>query len=114
MNAHGKMLFENYNEVRMGLWQRKSEADLRNYERHMGEIYKRYYRKYFGDNKNLRILEIGCSTGGMLQAIYKDGFRQLTGIDMCEANVKIAKKRNPNIRYFVGDGIDFLKKFGRV
>lgn len=109
MESYGKKLFENYNVVRAGLWHGNKETDLRNYEKLMGEIYKRYYKKYFGNNKNLKILEIGCSTGGMLQAIYRDGFRDLVGIDMCEANIKIAKKRNRDIRYFVGDGLTFLK-----
>lgn len=109
MLAHRKMLFENYSKVREELWQGKSETDLQNYQRFMAEIYRRYYKKYLGENKKLKILEIGCSTGGMLQVMYKDGFRHLTGIDMCEANIEIAKKRNRNIRYFAGDGVEFLK-----
>lgn len=109
MNLHGKVLFKNYNEVRAGLWQGENETELHKYERHMGEIYKRYYKKYFCSYKNMKILEIGCSTGGMLQALYKDGFRNLTGIDMCESNIQIARKRNRSIQYIIGDGIEFLK-----
>ena len=109
MKSYRKKLFENYDQVRAEVWQGKKEADLRDYDRHMGEIYKRYYKQYFGNKKDMKILEIGCSTGGMLQAMYKDGFKNLVGIDMCEGNIRIAKKRNGNIQYLTGDGIEFLK-----
>lgn len=62
------------------------------------------------NNPKLKILEIGCSSGAELKALYEDGFNNLTGIDMDPAAIDLARKRNGNIVFFSGDAKEFLKK----
>lgn len=51
--------------------------------------------------KNLRVLDIGCFTGGFLQMLKKHGFN-ITGLELQKEAVEIAKKKFP-ANVFVAD-----------
>lgn len=40
-----------------------------------------------------KVLDIGCSTGRLLQALYRHGFRKVFGIDLSEKAIQIAKSK---------------------
>lgn len=62
------------------------------------EDYIRYYSKIFSflspklKNQNIRILDIGASTGGLLSVFKKNGYYNLTGVDPSEACSKAASE----------------------
>lgn len=58
-------------------------------------------------DKNITILEFGSNVGIKLEILKKMGFKNLTGIDINEEAIKIAKKRNPEIN-FIHSTIDNL------
>jgi SAM-dependent methyltransferase len=57
----------------------------------------RSIEKSFGSNKNIRILDAGCGTGGMLMALKKTGYQYLKGIDHSRVAVQLAKERGLDI-----------------
>lgn len=44
-------------------------------------------------NKNAKILEIGCSGGPLIKLLNKEGFLNITGIDVSESGINLCKKR---------------------
>ncbi len=58
---------------------------------------------YLGDLSNLKLLDIGCSSGIMTYE-YSKYFKNVTGIDLDDKAVKFAKqnKQSHNIEYFAG------------
>jgi len=57
------------------------------------------------NNKNLgkKIMDYGCGTGGLCNALYKKGFK-LTGIDISRKMIAIARSNTPKaINYYCGD-----------
>lgn len=57
----------------------------------------RSIEKSFENNRNIRILDAGCGTGGMLMALKNAGFQYLKGIDYSSIAVKLAQERGFDI-----------------
>jgi len=54
------------------------------------------------------VLEIGCSAGPLQQILRADGYTNLTGIDISESAIALAKKRGiPNVSLMDGANLDF-------
>lgn len=54
------------------------------------------------------ILEIGCSGGPMLQRLAKQGYTDLTGIDVSESGIAVAQQRGiPNVSCMDGADLKF-------
>ncbi|UOG74691.1 class I SAM-dependent methyltransferase [Hymenobacter tibetensis] len=54
------------------------------------------------------ILEIGCSAGPLQQILHTDGYTSLTGIDISENAIALAKQRGvPNVSVMDGAKLDF-------
>jgi len=51
------------------------------------------------NNKNLKILDIGCNQGILLSALKKEGYNNLTGIDVSKTEIKHSKTINPEIAF---------------
>lgn len=49
--------------------------------------------KHFGEQKNIRILDAGCGTGGLLEALRKRGYTSLQGLDASEDAVAFTRQR---------------------
>ena len=56
---------------------------------------------------NSEILEIGCGTGRILDALLAQGFKHLTGIDFSTSQIDICKQRKLDCNLRVGDFLDF-------
>jgi len=57
--------------------------------------------KHF-NSKPVSIVDIGCGTGDILHALYKDN-RTLLGLDKSEHMIRFAKKEFPGVQFSVGD-----------
>lgn len=44
-------------------------------------------------DRNIRVLEIGCSTGGLLQALQAGGYKRIVGLDPSPVCTRIARER---------------------
>jgi 2-polyprenyl-3-methyl-5-hydroxy-6-metoxy-1,4-benzoquinol methylase len=47
----------------------------------------------FNNRKDIRILDAGCGTGGLMQFLLDSGYSDLTGIDLSEIAVKFCKEK---------------------
>ena len=54
--------------------------------------------KHFKEDKNIRILDAGCGTGGMMQFLKSNGYNNLEGFDFNESAVEFSKNRNLNVK----------------
>lgn len=80
------------------------------------DYYHRYYKGIFDKfDKNANILEIGCNMGNMLKVLHDEGgFANLTGIDLSNDDLDIARKQCPgSVKLECIDAFDFLQNRGR-
>jgi len=78
------------------------------YKKQTGFNVDKPFQDFFADmDRNMSILEFGCNVGIKLEILKKMGFRNLTGVDINEKAIEIAKKRNPEIK-FIHSTIDNL------
>jgi 2-polyprenyl-3-methyl-5-hydroxy-6-metoxy-1,4-benzoquinol methylase len=61
------------------------------YSKHFKNMFN-YINKFARINKNSKILDIGCSTGGFLNEFKKRGFNNLLGLDPSEKAIETTKK----------------------
>ncbi|PAV83488.1 hypothetical protein WR25_24054 isoform C [Diploscapter pachys] len=81
-------------------WDKCYENELKNFEEsgQEGEIWfgKRTEKRivdFITDSKTLsdcQIIDVGCGNGSLLRSLRSKGYRNLTGIDCCDAAVKLA------------------------
>lgn len=55
------------------------------------------------NNKNIKILEIGCGNGVLLNELHKNNYTSVTGIDFLDEFVKLSKSRDLPYKIEVGD-----------
>lgn len=69
------------------------------------------YRQGFGSLREMKILEVGCGTGGWLRDFVQWGAKpeNMYGVDLLEERIKIAKSVNPNFNFFCANAekLDF-------
>lgn len=52
---------------------------------------------------NLKILEVGSSTGSLSNQLFKKGFKNITAFDISEEAIQIGKRNNPVIKFLQAD-----------
>jgi predicted TPR repeat methyltransferase len=60
-----------------------------------------------GFNKNAKILDMGCGTGGMISYLIKNGYTNIEGFDYAESAVSFSISRNLNVKQL---NIDLLSQ----
>uniref|UniRef100_A0A7V2ZK77 Class I SAM-dependent methyltransferase n=1 Tax=Ignavibacterium album TaxID=591197 RepID=A0A7V2ZK77_9BACT len=60
-------------------------------------------------DKNVKILDIGCGFGLLLNTFKEEGYNNLVGVDISEEQINIAKKLFPEIDFICSDLISYLK-----
>ena len=65
----------------------------------------------FNFRKDLKILEVGCGTGRFSRHLYQDGYWNISGVDISQSGIAIAKEKCPEVDYFVmhGENLDFAE-----
>ena len=58
---------------------------------HDGRAAWRYLKDWIPENKNIRILEVGCGNGHLLYFLKEQGYQSLHGVDISSQQVEIAK-----------------------
>ncbi len=54
------------------------------------------------------VLDIGCGQGDLVGLMSQQGYKSTyTGIDLSSEMIRIAKKKYPQARFVIGDGLDF-------
>jgi 2-polyprenyl-3-methyl-5-hydroxy-6-metoxy-1,4-benzoquinol methylase len=64
-----------------------------------------YFQKYIPNFHQLKVLEIGCAEGGLLDILGSIGIDSL-GIELSPERIQIALKKNPNLNVIQGDITD--------
>ena len=62
-----------------------------------------WIKKYHPDVSALKILDIGCGTGGHVAEFAKENVGEVTGIDKASAMIRRANKLHPNLNLKVTD-----------
>ena len=74
-------------------------SDFNNYHQLRGNdinnisyTFPKYLLKEFGNNKDVKILDIGCGNGSILYALKREGYSNLFGIDLDDDALEVARK----------------------
>lgn len=65
-----------------------------------GLVFKAIERNV-GGNKNIVVIDAGCGTGGLMQALKTNGIRNVTGFDLSKDAVEISEAKQLSVR--IGD-----------
>ena len=106
MNSYRTIFYKNYfsEKSNKGLL-KLNEKSLSNWRR----ATTRRIKDWLPADKNCNVLDIGCGFGNLLRAFKEKGYNNLTGIDISEEQIIIAKKLNPDINFNCIDLITYLK-----
>lgn len=106
-----KELFENYHKETLS--QNASQSlDLKNFEL-VARKFRWNYQRFFSQlQKDIKILDFGCGVGQFLFYLKKEGFENLTGIDISKSQVDLALQIQPKVDFrHITDPINFLQEY---
>lgn len=84
----------NYDEYRMMY---EAEEKLWWYKILHEKVLKEIQNKFI-ENKEIKILDAGCGTGGLMSFLIKHGYENIQGFDYSEDAVSFCKERNLNVK----------------
>lgn len=88
MNTQGKIL-KKYKSIRGDFLDVEDNARQIFFE----NLLDYRYLTLVGDYKDKKVIEIGCNKGFLLKALQNKGFSNLSGIDLCQEDLELARKR---------------------
>ncbi len=68
-----------------------------------------HYLRYFPEDKNIKILELGCGNGGFMLYLKEKGYKNVFGVEISKEQISMAKKFGIN-GIILQDLVYFLKK----
>ena len=76
----------------------------------MANSYRRFIREYLPANRSVRILDVGCGTGFLLNAVRRAGYASAEGIDADPGQVSIGSDRGIPISHVPAEEVpQFLR-----
>jgi 2-polyprenyl-3-methyl-5-hydroxy-6-metoxy-1,4-benzoquinol methylase len=70
-------------------------------------LYRVHFRGWFPNDKHIAILDAGCGAGQLLRFFLKQGYTNITGLDISPEQVECARKIHPNV--IMGNALEFLQ-----
>ena len=73
------------------------------------EVYDNFAKEYFRINKGDKVLDLGCGSGTFIPAIYKLNHASVTGMDISDKMIDLAKPKfagNDDVTLMAGDFYD--------
>ena len=77
-------------------------------ERHMVSLYRHNYKKFLPENKQARILEIGCGMGNFLLFLGEEGYENFLGVDIAPEAIRYCLDKGISKVKFIKDLMEFL------
>ena len=105
-NVERNRFFECYHETRSVLLDKSHEDKQDWFDFYVEQMYSSYLN---GLSKNAQILDLGCNKGYLLKTLSNRGFQQLTGVDLSQGDMALAKILVPEASFFEEDFYVFLK-----
>lgn len=91
-----KELYDNY--YRESFSQNKSQRlDIKTFELNRRKFKWNYDRFFKNIPKDAKILDVGCGLGQFLFYLYKEGFKNISGIDISKPQVELALQMQPQL-----------------
>jgi 2-polyprenyl-3-methyl-5-hydroxy-6-metoxy-1,4-benzoquinol methylase len=59
-------------------------------------VWRRYYGRFLPENKDAKIIDLGCGNGGLVYYLKSLGYKNSSGIDISPEQVKVAKNLGIN------------------
>ncbi|EKD86533.1 MAG: methyltransferase type 11 [uncultured bacterium] len=88
-----------------------SDFNYQTESEYLRKVYYKYFKKFINaKNKNVKILEIGCANGFFLDELYKNGYKNVNGVEPGEGSVNRAAE---NIRKEIKINIFDRKLFNK-
>jgi 2-polyprenyl-3-methyl-5-hydroxy-6-metoxy-1,4-benzoquinol methylase len=105
MTGYRKVLYKNYFSTQLGRGvgeevQAKFNEEVRQFSFEIVPI--------VGQNKEAKILDLGCGTGSMITALKNNGFSNVTGVDISAEQVAMAHKMGVS-EVVEGDILQYLR-----
>lgn len=124
MSDFRKLFYANYETKFNRVIGSVTDKDLKSQADHYKIKLLPYILKYGG---NAEILEIGCGPGFLLNFLSKNGFKNLTGVDISSEQIQIAKSKGfhvievdvikyleqSNKKWDIIFALDFIEHFGK-
>lgn len=73
------------------------------------KVYRHQLREVLPADKNIKILDLACGTGYLLNFLSTAGYKNITGVDIGPEQVELSKKVD-NVKVICSDIFDFLEK----
>ncbi len=99
-------LFQQYDK-RIDLLDLNIDSKLAWFKQYIDRHYMQYIKSFSPDSTH--ILDIGCSRGYSLHALYDHGFTHLTGIDLSHNDIEAAKTILPQADFLTSDAFEYLE-----
>jgi 2-polyprenyl-3-methyl-5-hydroxy-6-metoxy-1,4-benzoquinol methylase len=116
MNDYQAKLFNKFHDT--GLGAGKSGQSLEAHFKHIASTYDWNYKNIVPEDKNARILDIGCGLGEFLYWLNEKGYKNFLGVDVSQQMLDIAKqnasakvKKISSIKEYLGsekEGYDLI------
>lgn len=75
---------------------------------HIIDLYRHNYRRFFPNNKQAKILDIGCGMGQFLEFLAEEGYQNILGVDISEEAVEYCLEKGISKVKLISDLRTFL------
>lgn len=103
--SYRKSFYLNYASTR-SLWNERA-IELAIYLKRRKPFLMQIIKRHFPENLNAKIIDVGCGEGALLSFAKDQGYQDLTGYDMSEEQVLLAKKMGLH-QVYLGEAIPAL------